>query len=781
MPRARLGRPPTPQALSLRQRLASFDAAARAVDAAAPAATATAWTGAAAAFLAADSHAALRRALCLTGTGYGEPAASTGSSRSTAGPGGGGSPVKAAALLDTASSRPRGDGSPLRRPSPVKAASSAGGAGLRSALKALSSRRARRPDADGDSIPAALSPPRQPRPPSPPAAAAAAAALAAAAPATRGEPLAWLWLLARLADAAGPSADPTPGVAFLARAAKRVTPDAAWLAAAEAALAPALACLRADGARPPPPGLERALAVAAPRAMAAAEDAVRGRHGAGGSRAARADAVAAAGALLSTLTGAAGDAALEAVVAGLAADGAAARYRALASAAAGGASGLAEVAAAAAGDVRDDAETLAAGLPPAAAAALPREAGRVYCARLTADVAAFLARKPAVDAGHVRLVVATHALAAAARPHAPGPARTLAGGGGAPPPFAAPVAAWLAGAGAKLAAWPARALAADGPLPHPAGGARFRASLGDLFAALLALADDWASLAAAHPAYAASLEGALATGVAAHAAALDAAASASLAPRSAAARLAVRARPHEPLAPVALASMSDLREMGKRVDGLAATLRSAVPVNWWGAAPRGAAPPADPSRPPASPTRAMALGDALRVAKADAGRRLDALIEAAAAALAPALRTPLARAVDAAAAAVAADAATATDAATASGEAAALLETAARSALSVVAALADPRVTRAVTRSLWGLLAGAACTRALAGAAPGARVPGLAHRAAGGAATLAALGPALRAAGGLPDDEPPPPDAARAARDLDRFLGDDGGASDASA
>ena len=46
MPRARLGRPPTPQALSLRQRLASFDAAARAVDAAAPAATATVPAGA---------------------------------------------------------------------------------------------------------------------------------------------------------------------------------------------------------------------------------------------------------------------------------------------------------------------------------------------------------------------------------------------------------------------------------------------------------------------------------------------------------------------------------------------------------------------------------------------------------------------------------------------------------------------------------------------------------------------------------------------------------------
>ena len=766
------------------QRLAAFDAAVRVVDA-----SPSAW----AAPLAADAHRALRRALCL-----GAPPLPPGAGSDVTSAASAPSPSKAAAaaaLADTASSRPAG--SPLRRPSGAAAATAASPPRrapswrLGSAVKALSLRRASSPAAaeSASTIPARPPPRPPPRPPNPAAAAAAAAALAAAAPATRGDvgPAEWVGLLVALTAAAGAGADPTPPVAYLARACKRMFGgDAATaLDVATEALAPALALLRRGASTLPPPGLERALATAAPSAVAAAETAVRDRHAPGLGWRARRGATAAALRVLSVVLATDSDG-VACVAAGLAADGADARYTALATAAGGGAAGLAAVADAAAVDVAADAETLAAAArgdggtrtPPAtAAAALAREASRVYCVRLKADIDALLssAARRAVDAGFIKLVVATHALAAAATPHAPSAARAL--GGGDAPPFAPSVCAWLDGAASKLARWPARALAADGdaglppvvcadagdhdpPTPPP----RCRASLVDLCAALLALADDCAPLAAAHPLYAASLERALAAAVSAHAAALDAAATTALAPprraagrAAAAARLGAAARAAAAGLPAGtpprgcLAALSDLRELRPRVDGLAATLRASLPPGWWG----GRAGPG--------------LGAALRVARADAARRYEAAVAAAAASAAVPLRAPLAHAANAAATAAAAPPADRAAAASTAADAVDALATSLADTLAAVAAGADARVARALARGVWSELA-AAATAPLGGGAA-ADTAGLAYRAAGASAVLACLDGAARRAGGLAVEEAPPR-VARAVADVDRFLRD---------
>ena len=782
----RRSRPTTHTPPQHTQRLAAFDAAVRVVDA-----SPAAWAPP----LAANFHRALRRALCL---GAPAPSAAAGSDVTSAASAP--SPSKAAAaaaLADTASSRPAG--SPLRRPSVAAATATsspprrAPSWRLGSAVKALSLRRASSPAADSASTIPARPPPRPPPcPPNPAAAAAAAAALAAAAPATRGDvaPAEWTGLLVGLTAAAGPGADPTPPVAYLARACKRMFGgDAATaLDVATEALAPALALLRRGGASMlPPPGLERALATAAPAAVAAAETAVRDRHAPGLGWRARRGATAAALRLLSVVLATDG-VGVACVAAGLAADGADARYSSLAAAAGGGAAGLAAVADAAAVDVAADTETLAAATrgddddstPPAAASlALAREAARVYCVRLKADIGALLSSAPrrAVDGGFIKLVVATHALASASTPHAPSAARSLAGGDA--PPFAPAVCAWLDGAASKLARWPARALAADGDAGLPPVGAsaadddddarppppRCRASLVDLCAALLALADDCAPLAAAHPLYAASLERALAAAVSALAAALDAAATTALAPprrtagrAAAAARLGAAARAAAAGLPAGtpprgcLAALSDLRELRPRVDGLAATLRAALPPGWWG----GRSGPG--------------LGAALRVARADAARRYEAAVAAAAAAAAVPLRAPLSRAADAAATAAAAPPADRAAAASTAADAADALTTSLADTLTAVAAGADARVARALARGVWSELA-AAATAPLGGGSAVGDTTGLAHRAAGAASVLACVDGAVRRAGGL-SGEGAPPRVARAVADVDRFLRD---------
>lgn len=630
---------------------------------------------------------------------------------------------------------------------------------------------------------------------------AAAAAAAAAAP----------------PSSSSPTVDSTAPLLYLARVARRLAPEEGWLRLTAAALGPALAALRVAGdatttttaaATPLPPSAERALAAVAPRAMAMAEDAVRRHRSLRSGRRDNAATLAAAARLLALLSacGPNGDgdsssssSGLGEVLAGLVAEGMAARYAALAAATGaasgggggGGAEGRSTPSACAAGladlmdglatDLADDAEVYGPALAAWAGLDLPAVTARAALACLKKDVAAFraLPLTPAVGGAAPRAAVAAAALHARAARHAPAAADAALFPGG-QPAFRPAVEAWLGGVAAKLAAASARLLAAE---EWSGGGGGPSRSLVDFFSALCAVAEGEAALARSHRSHAGALESTLAGAVSTHAAGLAAVAESALGGRppggrvsggsgpaaavarvKAAAAAARRGGPTgasstlaDPLAPPPrlLGALADLRACGACTADVGSALRSAVPRAWW-----GEAWDADDGC-----GGSAVLGDALRAVRAECDARLARLCADAGRAAAAALRKEVAAALDAeTAAAAAAEPSAASSAARPTGPlgpadaAAAAAQRALRSRVRGWGAAAcggggrghDARVCARVGLEAWSALADGLQGRALGGVPPpsgtgplgkgaAAVPPTLLPRAVGGLRVLASL------------------------------------------
>lgn len=700
----------------------------------------------------------------------------------------------------------------------------------------------------------ASSPTPLPPPPALPGACAAraAAVLAAAAPA-RSEPVAWLWLLveahaAAVGAGAVPVAGPPPpgaaaataarllasaslsswpgggggGIAaaalahstttataaqvdataplqYLARVCRRLAPEEGWLRLTAAALAPALAVLREGGGGESgtslPPPVERALAAVAPRAMGAAEDAVRRYRTLRSGRRDNAATLGAGARLLALVTsggggevegGRTGPAATTGfgeVLAGLLAEGAAARYASLARSTTGSANPAAQAASdggppplstaqladlmeGLATDLADDEEVYGPSLAAWPGLDLPAVSARAFLGCLRKDVTASLAAAPSASASAPRAAVAAAALHARASRHAPGAADAALRPGG-HPAFAQAVDAWLGGVAAKLCAASGRLLAAEGwDGGGGIGGAGGSRSLVDFFIACCAVAEGEAALARADVAHAASLERALAGAVRTHAAALagiaqggggsglprvsgPAAAVARVRAAAAAARRGSGTGPapaDDPLTTPprpALGAAADLRALGARTADLAAALRSAIPRAWWGtlvgAAEEGGTP--------------ACLGDSFRGVRLDADAALARLCAGVGGAAAVGLRKEVSAALDAETAAAAAAgpggrsgrSSTTTTATTAADAAAAAAQRALRSrvrgwAAATASALGGSgdgqRVGRRVGLAAWATLADGLRSRALGGAGP---APAGGPLASGGAAVVPAL------------------------------------------
>jgi len=609
--------------------------------------------------------------------------------------------------------------------------------------------------------------------------------------------------------------DATAPLQYLARVAARLAPEEGWLRLATAALEPALAALRSGGGDPAaaslPPVVERALAAVAPRAMAAAEEAVQRARSLRSGRADNAATLGAAARLLATVTSGGGaDGGFGEVLGGLVAEGATAWYASLASGsgrqasgagsagapsapAAGAppltAAGLADLMTALATDLADDAEVYG----PALACwgvDVPSVTARAFMACLKRDVASFcgaqLPGRGAALSAAPRAAVAAAALHARAARHAPAAADAALRPGGVPS-FARVVDAWLVGVEARLIAASGRLLpsgegSADDPAPGSSSGSR---PLLDFFTALCSVSEGGAGLARADPIHAASLERSLAAAVRAHAAGLErlaegacggggggggglprgqAGGSGGAAAAVARVKAAVRrgsgtgggpAPPFDPLgAPprAALAALADLRALGARTADLGATLRCAVPRSWWGA-PVSDAGGGGPC-----------LGDAFRGVRVEVEATLARLCAGVGGSAAAALRREVAAALDAETAAAAAAgpggrgrgrAAASVSASSPPSPAEAAAAAAQRAlrgrvrawAAALAAGVGCPRVARRVGLEAWAALATGLRSRALGGPA----TPATPQGSLGSAASPLALPPTLapRAAAAL--------------------------------